>query len=178
MSFAPLNCIKAVLLVGGFGESKFIYNRLRTSHAPNGINVLQVSGAFVPFPNDSTLYLSADLFRWSSVCRGATLWGLEHPNETITIDSLAQTPSKMSANAPTVTSRISRYSYGVSMSEEFDQRIHLLQDGYQDPKTGHFMAKQQMTWLLKRVWLCKAPDTWGVWLIKYIRERRLKRERC
>ena len=42
-----LNSNQAVLLVGGFGESKFIYNRLKACHEPKGIQVLQVNGAFV-----------------------------------------------------------------------------------------------------------------------------------
>ena len=41
-----LNPNQSILLVGGFGESKFIYNRLKTCHEPTGVQILQVNGAF------------------------------------------------------------------------------------------------------------------------------------
>lgn len=90
--------------------------------------------------------------RWSSICRGATLWGLEHIDAGIDGNSASVSPQAfLPAYSPTVTSRLSRHSYGMSFSVPYDQQKHLLQDLYQDEKTGLFMAKGQMTWLLKRV---------------------------
>ena len=89
--------------------------------------------------------------RWSSVCRGATLWGLEHPNTGMTMESLSAPQAPLSAETPTVTSRLSRYSYGMSFDEEYNQKKHLLQELYRDDATGLVMAKKQMTWLLRRV---------------------------
>lgn len=113
-------------------------------------------GVRISQPN-STVYPLTDTARWSSVCRGATLWGLEHPNESITSISLLSNPSTFTANEPTVTSRISRYSYGLSFSVPYNERRHLIHDAYKDEKTGLTMAKQQMTWLLKRVRFYVAP---------------------
>lgn len=71
-----------MLLVGGFGANKYLHNRLKTSHKSKNIEVLQVNGA------------------WSSICRGATLWGLENSDhQNVQSDK-------------TVTSRLARYSYG------------------------------------------------------------------
>ncbi|KAL8798869.1 MAG: hypothetical protein Q9182_006325 [Xanthomendoza sp. 2 TL-2023] len=46
--------VKAILLVGGFGASKYMHQRLKDAHQGDGIQVLQVNGA------------------------GATMWGLEN----------------------------------------------------------------------------------------------------
>lgn len=71
-----------MLLVGGFGANKYLHNRSKTSHKSKNIEVLQVNGA------------------WSSICRGATLWGLENSDhQNVKSDK-------------TVTSRLARYSYG------------------------------------------------------------------
>lgn len=77
--------------------------------------------------------------RWSSICRGATLWGLEHSELTSVI------------SRPTVISRISRYSYGLRFSHLFNPKEHLLEDKYLDVADGKYRADNQMTWLLKRV---------------------------
>ena len=54
-------------------------------------------------------------------------------------------------NEPTVVSRLSRYSYGMSFSHYYDPYTHLLVDRYFDEAEGVYMAKHQMTWVLKRV---------------------------
>ena len=96
------------------------------------------------------IYTNVD--SWSSVCRGATLWGLEHPP----VDNRANHslfPEAPLTTAPTVTSRLWRYNYGMSLSEPYTQKKHLYQDVYRDTKTGNWMSRKQMTWLLKRVLL-------------------------
>lgn len=37
--------VKAILLVGGFGSSKYLHHRLEQSYASESIKVLQVDGA-------------------------------------------------------------------------------------------------------------------------------------
>lgn len=83
-----------------------------------------------------------DKSRWSSICRGATLWGLEHTDPAF---------SSSVISSPTVTSRLSRYSYGMAFSELYDPSKHVMEDVYVDQEEGHYRAKDQMTWLLKRV---------------------------
>lgn len=75
--------------------------------------------------------------RWSSICRGATIWGLEHSE---------QSP----ATKKTVVRRIARYSYGLMYSVLFDEsKGHLFQDRRQDPN-GDWLAINQMGWLLEK----------------------------
>ncbi|UPL01930.1 hypothetical protein LCI18_012864 [Fusarium solani-melongenae] len=91
--------VKSILLVGGFGSSKYLHHRLEKSYSSRGISVLQVDGA------------------WSSICRGACRWGLEHPR--------GRPDGLMRASAPTVVGRISTYSYGVCVNQPFDSDRHL-----------------------------------------------------
>ena len=78
--------------------------------------------------------------RWSSICRGATLWGLEHSELTAAVN-----------DNPTITSRLSRYSYGIVVSVPYDPSKHLVQDRFHDAVEGIDRAANQMQWFLKRV---------------------------
>ncbi|KAF4419189.1 actin-like ATPase domain-containing [Fusarium acutatum] len=86
--------VKAILLVGGFGSSRFLHHRLEQSYSSERIAVVQIDGA------------------WPAICRGACLWGLEYANQ----------PSPYSTQAteikPTMTGHILRASYGVEVSVE------------------------------------------------------------
>ncbi|KAG9649800.1 hypothetical protein KCU95_g15447, partial [Aureobasidium melanogenum] len=115
--------VKAVLLVGGFGSSKYLYNHLAACQKSSGIHVLQSTNA------------------WSAICRGATEWGLEH------IDAKLTSPHRTNL---TVTSRLSRYSYGYMAMTPFENGKHLPSDLYHDPVDGVDKAQNQMWWLLKR----------------------------
>jgi len=64
--------VKAVVLVGGFGESKYLHNYLKTANIKDNIRVLQEPGAI------------------SAVCRGATLWGLEQNHATSFVSRIAR----------------------------------------------------------------------------------------
>lgn len=84
----------------------------------------------------------ADLCSWSAICRGATIWGLEHS----------------SSNAPpsyqTITSRKARFSYGICLNHEFDSMIHREIDKYWDDIDGMWRARNQMSWLAPKVSIC------------------------
>jgi len=80
------------------------------------------------------------LLRWSAVCKGATLWGLEHSAH-----------AQNMGITPTIQSRLARCNYGVALAYPFIVGEHLLEDRYVHARTGTFYARDQMTWLLKRV---------------------------
>lgn len=52
----------------------------------------------------------------------------------------------------TVTSTISRASYGIKISEQFEEGKHLEEDKKWDQEEGKWRAKNQMKWYLKKVW--------------------------
>lgn len=113
---------KAILLVGGFGDSKYLYGRLEDTFQAGGIQILQNTDA------------------WSSICRGATLWGLEHPTQ----------PDPVRPPQVTVTSRLARYCYGVCVTQPFDPNRHSIQDRFVHKAKGTYWADNQMKWLLRR----------------------------
>ncbi|KAF2624867.1 actin-like ATPase domain-containing protein [Macroventuria anomochaeta] len=111
--------VKAILLVGGFGTNRYMHKRLDEAHKTTGIQVLQINGG------------------WSAICRGATMWGLEHSQ---------QNPSPRR----TVKSRIARYSYGIVCTLPFDEsKGHLLRDRIRGSR-GEWRAANQMSWMLKK----------------------------
>ncbi|KAJ3526973.1 hypothetical protein NM208_g1479 [Fusarium decemcellulare] len=122
--------VKAILLVGGFGSSKFLHHRLEQSFSSANIAVVQVDGA------------------WSAICRGACLWGLEHANELPR--GTGGPPKNLSNLASTFIRRASRYSYGVSVAVPFDGSKHLWADRFFDHSNNMYMADNQMMWLLRR----------------------------
>jgi len=108
------------LLVGGFGESGYLYDRIEQAYKKQKIAVLQAAGA------------------WSSICRGATMWGLENSSKALVL------------YPPTVSSRIARYSYGISLDHDFDATKHLEVDKFWYDVDGTWSARNQMSWLITR----------------------------
>jgi len=81
---------------------------------------------------------NADVKSWSSICTGATLWGLENS-------------SGNALSRGTVQSRISRHSYGLCFALPFDKtKGHLEVDRVRGTK-GEWRAREQMGWLLRKV---------------------------
>lgn len=74
---------------------------------------------------------------WSAICRGATLWGLEH--------------SKSFEIVPTVTERLARYSYGIEKTVPYDAKKHRSTDAYWSPAQQKHMAQNQMYWFIRKV---------------------------
>ncbi|KAF8440747.1 hypothetical protein BGX38DRAFT_1096977 [Terfezia claveryi] len=111
---------RMVVLVGGFGESKYLYHFLDAANKNThpDVRVLQDRGAM------------------SAVCRGASLWGLDQTQPTI---------------SRSITSRISRHSYGISYCYPFDPSVHDEADKFFNESKGEYYAEGQMKWLLKRV---------------------------
>ena len=81
---------------------------------------------------------NADVKSWSSICTGATLWGLENSSDN-------------ALSRRTVQSRISRHSYGLCCAHPFDKiKGHLEVDRVRGTK-GEWRAREQMGWLLRKV---------------------------
>ncbi|KAF1348323.1 hypothetical protein EJ07DRAFT_160131 [Lizonia empirigonia] len=130
------NDVKAILLVGGFGTNRYMHKQLDEAYKTLGIKVLQTNNGYLNH-NKPLLLNPADKCRWSAICRGATLWGLEHSQQN-------PAPSK------TVKSRIARYSYGIRASLPFDEsKGHLARDRFRDVK-GMWRANNQMSWHLRK----------------------------
>ncbi|KAI4140921.1 MAG: hypothetical protein L6R39_005597, partial [Caloplaca ligustica] len=108
---------------------------------------MQVNGAFVLYPPSApeAVVVHLTVSRWSSICREATMWGLEHSD----FSNSALCPDRPTQSS-TVTSRLSRYSYGMVFDQYYDVRLHHIDDNFWDVDTGSYMARDQMTWFLRR----------------------------
>ncbi|PSN58712.1 actin-like ATPase domain-containing protein [Corynespora cassiicola Philippines] len=120
---AQMNDQRAILLVGGFGSNKYLHKRLKDAHENDGIDVLKVMNG------------------WSSICRGAATWGLEHS-------------SSNPLNRRTVAARKARFNYGNCWCVPFDaSKGHLEIDKGRLPDPNHeWWAMNQMEWILKKAY--------------------------
>ncbi|GAB1315554.1 hypothetical protein MFIFM68171_05764 [Madurella fahalii] len=114
--------VKKVLLVGGFGANKYLHERIQAAEEVRNadISVVQTEHS------------------WSSVCRGATMWGLEHSARQL-----------RRGIPPTVQSRIARYSYGIRVGAPYDKDGNQHSgspSGFTCPKG----TEDHMIWLIKQ----------------------------
>ncbi|KAI9682681.1 MAG: hypothetical protein M1829_006668 [Trizodia sp. TS-e1964] len=118
--------VSGIVLVGGFGQSNYLYNRLKshfntaapppyterpthatTENAPQSVEVMQ------------------PVYAWTAVVRGAVLRGLE---------------------GSMVVSRRSRWHYGTSYATVFDEERHPVSDRYWSPLWERWMVSDRMQW--------------------------------
>ncbi|CVK93290.1 hypothetical protein FPRO04_01251 [Fusarium proliferatum] len=111
---------KFVILVGGFGRSLYLHQRLQDA-VGNRIDVLQQDGEKP----------------WTAVLRGAVLHGLARTNHTSSIKV-------------TVASRVSRHSYGTLVNIlPFDAKEHDTKDQVWDEGQREFLAVEQTRWFVE-----------------------------
>ncbi|KAF8853226.1 actin-like ATPase domain-containing protein [Acephala macrosclerotiorum] len=112
---------KAVFLVGGFGQSRYLYSRLRDE---TGIEIR------VPAEDKA----------WTAVCRGALMRAsIIHANEG----------GGGIMRAAQISSRMMRASYGIEIIEPFDSRRHQVRDREYVPSVGGDCAMHQMHWYIR-----------------------------
>ncbi|KAF5576475.1 heat shock 70 kDa 12B [Fusarium pseudocircinatum] len=111
---------KFVILVGGFGRSLYLHQRLQDA-VGNRVDVLQQDGEKP----------------WTTVLRGAVLHGLARTNHTSSIKV-------------TVASRVSRHSYGTLVNiSPFDPKEHDAKDRVWDAVLEEFLAVEQTQWFVE-----------------------------
>ena len=108
--------VNAIILVGGFGESEYLYQRVHAWAYQYNIQVMQ--------PREAS----------TAIVRGAVMKGLEPKNG----------PQK------TEVVRRARRSYGVVINQPFIVGKHLQEDAYHEPETGQTLAKNQVSWFIRR----------------------------
>lgn len=94
--------------------------------------------------------------RWSSICRGATMWGQAHllrEAQRCQRDSSSskQPPLPPRLMSPMVKKRLARGNYGFALAEPFDEMKHDPRDRVKNDLLGDFQAVRQMKWVVKRV---------------------------
>lgn len=121
---------QAILLAGGLGSNRYLYNFL-DSRFPD-LQIIQR-----PYPQP-----------WSAICRGAV----------IRADIVAAPPPDLEADfqeaagpAVGVLSRKSRRSYGIAKFVDFIDGFHELEDRHVMESVNRVVAINQMEWYIKRV---------------------------
>ena len=116
--------VNSILLVGGFGESEYLYRRIDRWASQSDIQVIQPRNAA------------------TSIVRGALLKGLE----------------PRIGRLKTEVKRRARRSYGVAGQQPFITGKHLERDAIIDEHTGQKMARNQVSWFIRKVWLQIFPS--------------------
>ncbi|EPS45261.1 hypothetical protein H072_725 [Dactylellina haptotyla CBS 200.50] len=111
--------IAGIVLVGGFGQSNYLYNRLKG----------HFNAAPPPYSerptNHGIVEVMQPVYAWTAVVRGAVLRGLE---------------------GSMVVSRRSRWHYGTSYATVFDEEKHPISDRYWSPLWERWMVSDRMQW--------------------------------
>lgn len=122
------NDISGVLLVGGFGESKYLRHYLEQ-------NIKSKNGKSVPIlqPIDA----------WTAIVRGAVLDGVSlHLSES--------SGENANQSRSMVESRIARYSYGVEIRRRFIKGVHPPSKMHFDIHDGLFHCHGRMSWYIHK----------------------------
>ncbi|KAI9707855.1 MAG: hypothetical protein M1820_004461 [Bogoriella megaspora] len=120
--------VKGIVLVGGFGQSNYLYQRLKAHFnsgppPPYTERPTHAAAAAADAQAHKTVEVMQPLYAWTAVVRGAVLRGLE---------------------GSMVVSRRSRWHYGTSYATVFDEAKHSVTDRYWSPLWERWMVSDRM----------------------------------
>lgn len=132
--------VSGIILVGGFGQSDYLYRRLKShftsaapppySERPTHANALSNAG------DNTSIEVMQPMYAWTAVVRGAVLRGLE---------------------GNMVISRKARMHYGTSYATVFDEDKHSVSERYWSPLWERWMVSDRMQWHIAKVSCCCPP---------------------
>lgn len=127
-----------IVLVGGFGQSNYLYNRMKAhfNSAPPPPYTERPTHA-VALSAVPSIEIFHPIHSWTAVSRGAVLRGLE---------------------GSMVVSRRSRWHYGTSYATVFDEAKHPIEDRYWSPLWERWMVSDRMQWHIAKVRLLLSPS--------------------
>lgn len=102
-------CVKAVLMVGGFGQNAYLRDRIRAQVAPMGVEVMQSPNGYLQDLMRSSTMLTYSC-SWTAVVRGALMKGLA-----------STSPSFATVG---IQGRCARKHYGLHARKPFDEALH------------------------------------------------------
>lgn len=125
--------VSGIILVGGFGQSNYLYNRLKRhfNAAPPPPYTEQPTHETALALQQSVEVLQP-LHAWTAVVRGAVVRGVE---------------------GTVVDKRKSRFHYGTSYATVFDEQKHPMSDRYWSPLWERWMVSDRMQWHISKVTL-------------------------
>lgn len=126
--------VSGIILVGGFGQSDYLYRRLKThftSAAPPPYSERPTHAlGEIEAGEFGSIEVMQPLYAWTAVVRGAVLRGLE---------------------GNMVISRKSRMHYGTSYATVFDEEKHSVSERYWSPLWERWMVSDRMQWHIAKV---------------------------
>ncbi|TKA62967.1 hypothetical protein B0A49_11022 [Cryomyces minteri] len=131
--------VSGIILVGGFGQSNHLYNRLKQhfNSAPPPPYSEHPAQALVNGTANQTIEVMQPLYAWTAVVRGAVLRGVE---------------------GSIVLNRKSRWHYGTSYATVYDETKHPITDRYWSPLWERWMVSDRMQWHIAKG-ATVSPDT-------------------
>lgn len=124
--------VSGIVLVGGFGQSNYLYRRLKSHFAtavpppPYSERPTHASGG----AGAASIEVMQPVYAWTAVVRGAVLRGLE---------------------GNMVISRKSRMHYGTSYATVYDEERHAVSERYWSPLWERWMVSDRMQWHIAKV---------------------------
>ncbi|KAL2179850.1 uncharacterized protein P884DRAFT_275453 [Thermothelomyces heterothallicus CBS 202.75] len=119
--------VSGIILVGGFGQSDYLYRRLKshfTSAAPPPYSELPTNSN-IDLSERPSVEVMQPVYAWTAVVRGAVLRGLE---------------------GNMVISRKARMHYGTSYATVYDETKHSVSERYWSPLWERWMVSDRMQW--------------------------------
>lgn len=134
--------VSGIVLVGGFGQSNYLYRRLKAhfatavppppySERPTHANATAEAAA------GASIEVMQPVYAWTAVVRGAVLRGLE---------------------GNMVISRKSRMHYGTSYATVYDEEKHAVSERYWSPLWERWMVSDRMQWHIAKVFTSFPPS--------------------
>lgn len=120
--------VSGIVLVGGFGQSNYLYRRLKShfsSAAPPPYSERPTHANLNATQETGSIEVMQPVYAWTAVVRGAVLRGLE---------------------GNMVISRKSRMHYGTSYATVYDEEKHSVSERYWSPLWERWMVSDRMQW--------------------------------
>lgn len=125
--------VSGIVLVGGFGQSDYLYRKLKThftSAAPPPYSERPTHSIAKTTEENGSIEVMQPVYAWTAVVRGAVLRGLE---------------------GNMVISRKSRMHYGTSYATVYDEDKHSVSERYWSPLWERWMVSDRMQWHIAKV---------------------------
>lgn len=121
--------VSGIVLVGGFGQSNYLYRRLK-AHFVTADPPPPYSERPTHANASTSIEVMQPVYAWTAVVRGAVLRGLE---------------------GNMVISRKSRMHYGTSYATVYDEEKHSVSERYWSPLWERWMVSDRMQWHIAKV---------------------------
>ncbi|PHH62685.1 hypothetical protein CDD82_1983 [Ophiocordyceps australis] len=123
--------VSAIVLVGGFGQSDYLYRRLKDHFGSAAPPPYSERAEWATSLDEGPIEVLQPIYAWTAVVRGAVLRGLQQGSM--------------------VVSRRARMHYGTSYATTYDEAVHPAGQQYWSQLWERWMIGDRMQWLVAKV---------------------------